>query len=74
MAEIQDLQYEVVKKIETCWVKIVINPLNLSTISFGVDAAKEFEKKNTKCVNSAGEELSAVKHKLMLLDTAAERS
>nr|GEY03382.1 hypothetical protein [Tanacetum cinerariifolium] len=31
-------------------------------------------KKNTKCVNDAGEELSAVKHKLMLLDTAAERS
>nr|GEX39077.1 hypothetical protein [Tanacetum cinerariifolium] len=30
-------------------------------------------KKNTKCVNAAGEELSAVKHKLMLLDTAAER-
>nr|GEU79242.1 reverse transcriptase domain-containing protein [Tanacetum cinerariifolium] len=29
-------------------------------------------KKNTKCVNAAGEELSAVKHKLMLLDTAAE--
>nr|GEV38815.1 hypothetical protein [Tanacetum cinerariifolium] len=29
-------------------------------------------KKNTKCVNVAGEELSAVKHKLMLLDTAAE--
>nr|GEW41356.1 hypothetical protein [Tanacetum cinerariifolium] len=33
----------------------------------------EFEGKNTKCVNTAGEELSAVKHKLMLLDTAAER-
>nr|GEU35038.1 retrovirus-related Pol polyprotein from transposon TNT 1-94 [Tanacetum cinerariifolium] len=31
-------------------------------------------KKNTKCVNAAGEELSAAKHKLMLLDTAAERS
>nr|GEX30951.1 hypothetical protein [Tanacetum cinerariifolium] len=30
-------------------------------------------KKNTKCFNAAGEELSAVKHKLMLLDTAAER-
>nr|GEX92130.1 hypothetical protein [Tanacetum cinerariifolium] len=30
-------------------------------------------KKNTKCVNAAGEELSAVKHKLMLLHTAAER-
>nr|GEZ15386.1 hypothetical protein [Tanacetum cinerariifolium] len=31
-------------------------------------------KKNTKCFNVAGEELSAVKHKLMLLDTAAERT
>nr|GEW12350.1 hypothetical protein [Tanacetum cinerariifolium] len=30
-------------------------------------------KKNTKCFNAAGEELSAVKHKLMLLDTAADR-
>nr|GEU90792.1 hypothetical protein [Tanacetum cinerariifolium] len=30
-------------------------------------------KKNTKCFNAAGEELSAVKHKLILLDTAAER-
>nr|GEW97738.1 hypothetical protein [Tanacetum cinerariifolium] len=28
-------------------------------------------KKNTKCVNAAGEELSVVKHKLMLLDTTA---
>nr|GEY91282.1 hypothetical protein [Tanacetum cinerariifolium] len=30
-------------------------------------------KKNTKCFNAAGEELSDAKHKLMLLDTAAER-
>nr|GEU28757.1 ribonuclease H-like domain-containing protein [Tanacetum cinerariifolium] len=29
-------------------------------------------KKNTKYFNAAGEELSVVKHKLMLLDTAAE--
>nr|GEY32574.1 ribonuclease H-like domain-containing protein [Tanacetum cinerariifolium] len=29
-------------------------------------------KKNTKCFNAAGEELSAVKHKLMLLNTVAE--
>nr|GEU65355.1 hypothetical protein [Tanacetum cinerariifolium] len=29
--------------------------------------------KNTKCVNAAGEEVGAAKHKLMLLDTAAER-
>nr|GEW67296.1 ribonuclease H-like domain-containing protein [Tanacetum cinerariifolium] len=40
-------------------------------ISFGVDAAWSL-KKNTKCFNAVGEELSAVKHKLMLLDTAAE--
>nr|GEY90548.1 hypothetical protein [Tanacetum cinerariifolium] len=45
--------------------------MSLKLISFGVDAAKEFEE-NTKCFNAAGEELSAVKHKLMLLDTAAE--
>nr|GEW76193.1 hypothetical protein [Tanacetum cinerariifolium] len=31
-------------------------------------------KKNTKYVNAAGEELSVVKHKLMLLNTAAKRS
>nr|GEX69779.1 hypothetical protein [Tanacetum cinerariifolium] len=30
-------------------------------------------KKNTKCFNAAGEELSAVKHILMLLDTTAKR-
>nr|GEZ80796.1 putative ribonuclease H-like domain-containing protein [Tanacetum cinerariifolium] len=29
-------------------------------------------KKNTKCFNAVGEELSAVKHKLMLLNTATE--
>nr|GEY33627.1 hypothetical protein [Tanacetum cinerariifolium] len=28
--------------------------------------------KNTKCFNAAGEELSVIKHKLMLLDTVAE--
>nr|GFC00044.1 hypothetical protein [Tanacetum cinerariifolium]GFC00102.1 hypothetical protein [Tanacetum cinerariifolium] len=38
---------------------------------YEVDAAKELEEK-TKCFNAAGEEFSAVKHKLMLLDTAAE--
>nr|GEW90258.1 hypothetical protein [Tanacetum cinerariifolium] len=55
-----------------CWVIICINPLNLSTISFGVDAAMELEEKH-QVFNAAGEELSAAKHKLMLLDTAAER-
>nr|GEZ39817.1 hypothetical protein [Tanacetum cinerariifolium] len=29
-----------------CWVKIVINPLNLSTVSFGVNAAIELEEKH----------------------------
>nr|GEX62833.1 hypothetical protein [Tanacetum cinerariifolium] len=32
-----------------CWVIISINPLDLSTVSFGVDAAKELEEK-TKCL------------------------
>nr|GEV62421.1 retrotransposon protein, putative, unclassified [Tanacetum cinerariifolium] len=39
---------------------------------FGVDAAMELEEKH-KVFNDTGEELSAAKHKLMLLDTAAER-
>nr|GEZ91042.1 hypothetical protein [Tanacetum cinerariifolium] len=39
---------------------------------FGVDAAMELEEKH-EVFNAAGEELSATKHKLMLLDTAAER-
>nr|GEZ93530.1 hypothetical protein [Tanacetum cinerariifolium] len=30
-------------------------------------------KKNTKCVNAVNEELTAAKHKLMLLATAAEK-
>nr|GEU49503.1 DNA-directed DNA polymerase [Tanacetum cinerariifolium] len=33
----------------------------------------ELIRKNTKCFNAAGEELSVVKHKLMLLDTAVKR-
>nr|GEU42687.1 hypothetical protein [Tanacetum cinerariifolium] len=40
--------------------------LQVEEQTFGVDAAEELEK-NTKCVNAACEELSAVKHKLMLL-------
>nr|GEU72594.1 putative ribonuclease H-like domain-containing protein [Tanacetum cinerariifolium] len=40
--------------------------------SFGVDAAMELEEKH-QVFNAAGEELSAAKHKLMLLDTAAKR-
>nr|GEY26286.1 hypothetical protein [Tanacetum cinerariifolium] len=41
-------------------------------LSFGVDAAIELEEKH-EVFNAAGEELSAAKHKMMLLDTAAER-
>nr|GEW94573.1 ribonuclease H-like domain-containing protein [Tanacetum cinerariifolium] len=39
---------------------------------FGVDAAMELEEKH-QVFNVAGKELSAAKHKLMLLDTVAER-
>nr|GEX22291.1 hypothetical protein [Tanacetum cinerariifolium] len=55
-----------------CWVLIVINPLNLTTVSFGVDAAMDLEEKH-QVFNAAGEDLSAAKQKLMLLDSAAER-
>nr|GEZ11304.1 reverse transcriptase domain-containing protein [Tanacetum cinerariifolium] len=60
----------------TDWVKLSdpkqalrgsINPLYLSTFSFGVDAANELEEKH-KVFNVAGEELCAAKQKLMLLD------
>nr|GEV64731.1 hypothetical protein [Tanacetum cinerariifolium] len=46
---------------KTRWIKVV--PIKINIHAW---------KKNTKCFNAAGEELSAVKHKLMLLDTAAE--
>nr|GEY11426.1 hypothetical protein [Tanacetum cinerariifolium] len=46
--------------------------MSLELISFGVDAAMDLEEKH-QVFNVAGKELSAVKHKLMLLDTAAER-
>nr|GFA89000.1 hypothetical protein [Tanacetum cinerariifolium] len=39
---------------------------------FRVDASIELEEKH-QVFNAAGEELSATKHKLMLLDTATER-
>nr|GEW27530.1 hypothetical protein [Tanacetum cinerariifolium] len=55
-----------------CWVIISINHLNLLTVSFGVDVAIELEEKH-QVFNAASRELSAAKHKLMLLDTAAER-
>nr|GEU97705.1 hypothetical protein [Tanacetum cinerariifolium] len=45
----------------------------LELLSFGVDAAMDLkEKKTLKVFTAAGEELSAVKQKLMLLDSAAE--
>nr|GFA04977.1 hypothetical protein [Tanacetum cinerariifolium] len=50
----------------------------LNTVRLQVEEQSEMSlellslKKNTKCFNAAGEELSAVKHKLMLLDIAAE--
>nr|GEZ51341.1 hypothetical protein [Tanacetum cinerariifolium]GEZ51346.1 hypothetical protein [Tanacetum cinerariifolium] len=55
------------------WVIIIINPLDLTTISFGVDAAMDLEEKHL-AFNAASEELSAAKQKLMLLDSAAEGS
>nr|GFB37886.1 hypothetical protein [Tanacetum cinerariifolium] len=45
----------------------------LELLSFGVDATMDLkEKKTLKVFTAAGEELSAVKQKLMLLDSAAE--
>nr|GEV67845.1 putative reverse transcriptase domain-containing protein [Tanacetum cinerariifolium] len=46
--------------------------MSLELLSFGIDVAKELEEKH-QVFNAAGEELSATKHKLMLLDTAGER-
>nr|GEW04287.1 putative ribonuclease H-like domain-containing protein [Tanacetum cinerariifolium] len=54
-----------------CWVIFVINSLNLTTASFGVDAAMDLEEKH-QVFNAAGEKLNVVKQKLMLLDKAAE--
>nr|GEZ16930.1 hypothetical protein [Tanacetum cinerariifolium] len=54
-----------------CWVMIIINPLNLTTVSFEVDATMDLKEKH-KVFNAAGEELSAAKQRLMLLDSAAE--
>nr|GEV57539.1 putative ribonuclease H-like domain-containing protein [Tanacetum cinerariifolium] len=33
-----------------CWVIIYINPLNLSTVSFGVDVAIKLKEKHSKCL------------------------
>nr|GEZ94660.1 hypothetical protein [Tanacetum cinerariifolium] len=46
--------------------------MSLELLSFGVDAAMDLEEKH-KVFTAAGEEFSAAKQKLMLLDTAAER-
>nr|GEW66605.1 hypothetical protein [Tanacetum cinerariifolium] len=62
----QQLQEE-----EDCWVIIYINPLNLSTNSFGVDAAMELKEKH-QVFTVASDDISAARHKLMLLDTAAD--
>nr|GEX43968.1 hypothetical protein [Tanacetum cinerariifolium] len=48
---------------EDCWVKSFINLCNLSTELVLLKRLKE----NTKCVSAANEELTAAKHKLMLL-------
>nr|GEY26161.1 hypothetical protein [Tanacetum cinerariifolium] len=53
-----------------CWVIIYINHLNLSTVSFRVDAAMELKEKH-EVFTAASEELSTARHKLMLLDSAA---
>nr|GEW51398.1 hypothetical protein [Tanacetum cinerariifolium] len=46
--------------------------MSLELLSFKVDAAMGLDK-NIKCFNAAGEELSAAKHKLMLLDKVKAR-
>nr|GFD54653.1 hypothetical protein [Tanacetum cinerariifolium] len=46
------------------------NPLNLSTVSFGVDAAIEL-KENSKCFTTTSEDISAARQKLMLLVATA---
>nr|GFA37765.1 hypothetical protein [Tanacetum cinerariifolium] len=46
--------------------KISTFKVHTGTTAFGVDAVEEI-KENTKCVNAANEELTVVKHKLMLL-------
>nr|GFA98891.1 ribonuclease H-like domain-containing protein [Tanacetum cinerariifolium] len=45
-----------------CWVIIIINPLNLATVSFGVDAAIDLEE-NTKCLMLLGNPKYALKDK-----------
>nr|GEW71533.1 retrovirus-related Pol polyprotein from transposon TNT 1-94 [Tanacetum cinerariifolium] len=54
-----------------CWVIIYINPLNLSSVSFGVDAAMEIKEKH-QVFTTASEDISATRQKLMLLVTAVK--
>nr|GEV37209.1 putative reverse transcriptase domain-containing protein [Tanacetum cinerariifolium] len=71
---------EIVKSCDAT-LEIVLNEVNNlrdrvseedCTLGFGVDAAMELEEKH-QVFNVDGKELSASKHKLMLLDTIAER-
>nr|GEZ50074.1 ribonuclease H-like domain-containing protein [Tanacetum cinerariifolium] len=56
------------------WVIIYINPLNLSTVSFGVDAAIVIKEKH-QVFTAASEDISAARQKLMLLpNSAAEKN
>nr|GEX65828.1 hypothetical protein [Tanacetum cinerariifolium] len=55
---------------EDCWVIIYINTLNLSTDSFGVDAAMELKEKHQVFI-AASKDISAARQKLMLLVTTA---
>nr|GEX77011.1 hypothetical protein [Tanacetum cinerariifolium] len=54
-----------------CWVIIYINPLNLSTVKFGVDAAIEINEKH-QVFTAASEDISATRQKLMLLVAAVK--
>nr|GEU67440.1 ribonuclease H-like domain-containing protein [Tanacetum cinerariifolium] len=53
-----------------CWV-LIINPLYLTTVSFGVDAAMDLEEKH-QVFHAAGEELSAAKQSCCCWISAAE--
>nr|GEV40775.1 hypothetical protein [Tanacetum cinerariifolium] len=68
-----DVRYHFIKEqvengiVKLYFVLIIINPLNLTTVSFGVDVAMDLKEKH-QVFNVAGEELSAAKQKFMLLD------
>nr|GEX51851.1 hypothetical protein [Tanacetum cinerariifolium] len=52
---------------EDCWFIIYINPFNLLTVSFGVDAAMKIKEKH-QVFTAASEDISDARQKLMLLD------